>query len=225
MHLKSCGLSLFALTAASFTFTACTDSNPSTPFANTPVAGPTESSSSSDGIPTSSEKLSSSEIFASSSSSAQSPIIQAGFQTWRGTDKAQQIITGYDAGTGTSGYWYEVNDSAFNGASKVIWVAAASEQCEGICGTFVLDRANMTYNPFAAVAFDLAGKNAQGELVAIDATDMGGICITYSSDFAPTLELSLGEAQNAIYEYALPIKSLRKTATPETFNIKWSEFL
>ena len=225
MHLKSCGLSLFALAAASFTFTACTDSNPSTPFANTPVAGPTESSSSSDGIPTSSENLSSSEIFASSSSSAQSPIIQAGFQTWRGTDKAQQITTGYDAGTGTSGYWYEVNDSAFNGASKVVWGAAASEQCEGICGTFVLDRANMTYNPFAAVAFDLAGKNAQGELVAIDATDMGGICITYSSDFAPTLELSLGEAQNAIYEYALPIKNLRKTATPETFNIKWSEFL
>ena len=224
MHLKSCGLSLFALAAASFTFTACSDSNPSTPFANAPVAGPTESSSSSDGIPTSSENLSSSEIFASSSSSAQTPIAQTGFETWHGTDKAQRINTGYDAGTGTSGYWYEVNDNSDGGLSKVIWGDATADQREGICGTIVLDRGTMTYSPFVAVAFDLAGKNAQGELVAVDATDMGGICITYTSDYAPLLELGLDEKQDSLFAITTPNVSLPKTNTPNSFNFKWSDF-
>ena len=196
---------LFAI-AASVTLVACGDSET--------VAPP---------IPFSSSALSSSEISQSSSSSAQSTA-QAGFQTWRGINKAQQIITGYDAGTGTSGYWYEVNDNSEGGLSKVVWGAADSEQCEGICGTFILDRANMSYNPFAAVAFDIAGKNAQGELAAVDATDMGGICIAYSSDFAPTLELVLDVKQDTTFATALPNVSLQKTSTPKVFNFKWSDF-
>ena len=224
MRLRSCGFSLTAIAAASLAFTACSDSNPSTPFANTPVAG-TETSSSSDGaVSSSNEALSSSEISASSSSSVQAPIAQAGFQTWRGTDKAQRINTGYDAGTGTSGYWYEVNDNSEGGLSKVVWGDATTDQCEGICGTIVLDRGTMTYSPFVAVAFDLAGKNAQGELVAVDATDMGGICITYTSDFAPLLELGLDEKQDSLFAITTPNVSLPKTNTPNSFNFKWSDF-
>ena len=81
----------------------------------------------------------------------------------------------------------------------------------------------MDYDPFYRLVFDLAGKNAQGELVAVDATDMGGVCITYTSDLAPSLELSLGTL-DSIYDYAIPEKSLPKTATPKTVNVKWSEF-
>ena len=225
MRLRSCGFSLTAIAAASFAFTACSDSNPSTPFTNTPAAGPAESSSSSDAMVSSSnEALSSSEISQSSSSSAQDPIAQVGFQTWHGTDKAQRINTGYDAGTGTSGYWYEVNDNSDGGLSKVVWGDATTDQCEGICGTIVLDRGTMTYSPFVAVAFDLAGKNAQGELVAVDATDMGGICITYTSDFAPLLELGLDEKQDSLFAITTPNVSLPKTDTPNAFNFKWSDF-
>ena len=116
MRLKRGVFSLPAIIVASFAFTACSDSNPSSPIANNSA----ETSSSSESSPTSSsELLSGSEISASSSSSAQSTT-QAGFQTWRGTDKAQQIITGYDAGAGTSGYWYEVNDNSEGGQSKII---------------------------------------------------------------------------------------------------------
>ena len=68
-----------------------------------------------------SDYLSSSEI-SSSSSSVQSSTTQAKFQTWHGTDKAQQIKTGYDAGSGTSGYWYEVNDNSEGGLSKITWL-------------------------------------------------------------------------------------------------------
>ena len=195
MRLKRGVFSLPAIIVASFAFTACSDSNPSSPIANNSA----ETSSSSESSPTSSsELLSGSEISASSSSSAQSTT-QTGFQTWHGTDKAQRINTGYDAGTGTSGYWYEVNDNSDGGLSKVVWGDATTDQCEGICGTIVLDRGTMSYSPFVAVAFDLAGKNAQGERVAIDATDMGGICITYTSDYAPLLELGLDEKQDSLF--------------------------
>lgn len=170
-----------------------------------------------------SDYLSSSEI-SSSSSSVQSSTTQAKFQTWHGTDKAQQIKTGYDAGSGTSGYWYEVNDNSEGGLSKITWGNATTEQCKGICGTIVLDKGSMTYHPFAAVAFDLAGKDAQGERIAVDATDMGGICITYTSDYSPTLELVLDDKQDSLFAIATPNVSLPKTKTPNAFNIKWSDF-
>ena len=220
MRLKRGVFSLPAIIVASFAFTACSDSNPSSPIANNSA----ETSSSSESSPTSSsELLSGSEISASSSSSAQSTT-QTGFQTWHGTDKAQRINTGYDAGTGTSGYWYEVNDNSDGGLSKVVWGDATTDQCEGICGTIVLDRGTMSYSPFVAVAFDLAGKNAQGERVAIDATDMGGICITYTSDYAPLLELGLDEKQDSLFAITTPNVSLPKTDTPYAFNFKWSDF-
>ena len=170
-----------------------------------------------------SDYLSSSEI-SSSSSSVQSSTTQAKFQTWHGTDKAQQIKTGYDAGSGTSGYWYEVNDNSEGGLSKITWGNATTEQCRGICGTIVLDKGTLTYNPFVAVAFDLAGKDAQGERVAIDATDMGGICITYTSDYSPTLELVLDDKQDSLFAITTPNVSLPKTKTPNAFNFKWSDF-
>ena len=220
MRLKRGVFSLPAIIVASFAFTACSDSNPSSPIANNSA----ETSSSSESSPTSSsELLSSSDISASSSSSAQSAT-QTGFQTWHGTDKAQRINTGYDAGTGTSGYWYEVNDNSDGGLSKVVWGDATTDQCEGICGAIVLDRGTMSYSPFVAVAFDLAGKNAQGERVAIDATDMGGICITYTSDYAPLLELGLDEKQDSLFAITTPNVSLPKTDTPYAFNFKWSDF-
>ena len=227
MQLKSCGYSLSAIVASSFMLFACSDSNPNTPFAST-----AEASSSSESLPisssdflssSSSDFLSSSEI-SSSSSSAQSSATQAKFQTWHGTDKAQQIKTGYDAGTGTSGYWYEVNDNSEGGLSKVVWGDATTDQCEGICGTIVLDRGTMTYNPFVAVAFDLAGKDAQGERIAVDATDMGGICITYTSDNPPMLELVLDDKQDSLFAIATPNVSLSKTTTANAFNFKWSDF-
>jgi len=227
MQLKSCGYSLSAIVASSFMLFACSDSNPNTPFAST-----AEASSSSESLPisssdflssSSSDFLSSSEI-SSSSSSAQSSATQAKFQTWHGTDKAQQIKTGYDAGTGTSGYWYEVNDNSEGGLSKITWGNATTEQCKGICGTIVLDRGTMTYNPFVAVAFDLAGKDAQGERIAVDATDMGGICITYTSDNPPMLELVLDDKQDSLFAIATPNVSLSKTTTANAFNFKWSDF-
>ena len=219
MPLKSCGYSLSAIVASSFMLFACSDSNPNTPFAST-----AEASSSSESLPiSSSDFLSSSEI-SSSSSSAQSSATQAKFQTWHGTDKAQRIKTGYDAGTGTSGYWYEVNDNSEGGLSKITWGNATTEQCKGICGTIVLDKGTMTYNPFVAVAFDLAGKDAQGEHIAVDATDMGGICITYTSDYPPMLELVLDDKQDSLFAIATPNVSLSKTTTANAFNFKWSDF-
>ena len=181
MQLRNCGFSLSAIVATSFMFSACSESNPNTPFAST-----AETNSSSESLPiSSSDFLSSSEIPSSSSSSVQSPAAQAKFQTWHGTDKAKQIKTGYDAGAGTSGYWYEVNDNSEGGQSKI---------------------------------------NAQGERIAVDATDMGGICITYTSDNPPMLELVLDDKQDSLFAIATPNVSLSKTTTANAFNFKWSDF-
>ena len=53
---------------------------------------------------------------------------------------------------------------------------------------------------------------------------MGGVCITYSSEIAPVLEMSLGDEMDATIEYALPVAALPKSVAGTTKFLKWSDF-
>ena len=98
------------------------------------------------------------------------------------------------------------------------------EECNGLCGTAVLDKGELTYNPYVGVGFNLAGEGVNGEADIVDASAMGGVCITYTSEAAPVLEMGLGESMDAKIGYAQPTVALPKSTTGTTKFIPWSSF-
>ena len=126
-------------------------------------------------------------------------------------------------------------DGADGGKSSIVWpvdfsdgvdsMAAVKEYCHGICGTAVLDKGSMTYNPFVSVGFTLA-RDSSGNPVPVDVSDWGGICIVYTSEAAPSLELDLGDSVNTkVLNYAVPAVFLSKaTASAVRKCFPWSSF-
>ena len=165
------------------------------------------------------------------------------FDTWYGDQMEYQVVTGYDAGGEKSGYWYFYDDNKPDGdgkagASKFTWPAelgnATSETaldqvidfCGGVCGDVVLDQGTLGYDPFVGVGINIAGsEDADSEdMVATDATDMGGVCITYTLDFPGFLELGLGDAEDARIEFNNPFVKLPKSTSANTLEFAWDEF-
>lgn len=158
------------------------------------------------------------------------------FETWLGNNNIYQIQTGYDNGSETSGYWFSYGDDVDGGASVIVWPVPPGndysdnamdpiiDACGGLCGTAVLSKGTITYNPYVGVGFALAGESTNGELEQVDAAGMGGVCITYNSEVSPTLEMSLGEEMDAAIGYAFPAVSLPKSTVGTTKFIKWADF-
>ena len=164
--------------------------------------------------------------------------IAMAFEPWIGssTPTPYYVNTGLDNGTNTAGYWFVKDDEGDGGKSKVVWPVATGDEaplspiidfCKGVCGTAKLNKGTLTYNPFVTVGFNVAGKNENGELVSGKASEWGGICITYRSDAAPSLELSMGDADDATIGYALPTKKLDKSINGKSYRtcIPWSDFV
>jgi len=156
------------------------------------------------------------------------------FESWLGGNGIARISTGYDAGFNNSGYWYTYNDNEDGGKSSIKWAAEPDEyggletvleKCgTGLCGTYKLDKGTLDYDPYVAVAFDLAGKDADGRTIPVDASGMGGIAITLSMTHAAILELSMGDEEDAKVDYALPAYDLGKASTGKSVYIPWSKF-
>lgn len=159
------------------------------------------------------------------------------FETWFGYTGEAQINTGYDNGTETSGYWFSYSDDADGGASTIRWPVTPGNdyspdamdpiiaECNGLCGTAILDAGSLTYHPFVGVGFALAGETIDGgELETVNASGMGGVCITYTSEVAPSLEMSLGEKNDADIGFAYPAAMLPKSSAGTTKFIPWSSF-
>ena len=161
------------------------------------------------------------------------------FEPWIGFDTPTPyyVNTGLDNGTNTAGYWFVATDEGDGGKSKVVWPVATGNElnddsldpiidfCKGVCGTADLDKGTLTYQPFLSVGFNVVGEGAEGYPVPGDASSWGGICITYRSDVAPSLELGLGSFDAQI-GYALPAKNLNKSKNGESYKkcIPWSDF-
>ena len=160
------------------------------------------------------------------------------FDTWIGNQSVYQIDTGLDNKTNTSGYWFSYADDSDGGKSEVQWPAPLGndysetaldqviDYCGGVCGTAVLDKGDLSYDPFVGIGFNVAGENKdnKNKTDPADASDWGGICITYTSDISPELELGLGDYDSKI-EYANPSASLPKAATKAVSKaVAWSGF-
>ena len=173
----------------------------------------------------------------STDSNVPSPVKSAHcFEPWHGNEMVYQILTGYDNGSETSGYWYSFGDDADGGMSTIVWPvpAPATESpdvldalidfCGGVCGTFELAKGSLTYDPYAGVGFNIAGVDENGYPTTVDASAMGGIIVTYSSSMGATLELGLGEEMDRSIGYDNPFVVLPKNTNGTVKEFKWSEF-
>ncbi|WP_088627137.1 hypothetical protein [Fibrobacter sp. UWB5] len=168
------------------------------------------------------------------SSSSESTGAAHCFEDWDGYAMDYQIATGYDNGSGTSGYWYSFGDDADGGMSTIVWPVPATESpdvldaiidfCGGVCGTFELAKGSLTYDPYAGVGFNIAGVDENGYPTTVDASAMGGISVTYSSSMGATLELGLGEEMDRSIGYDNPFVVLPKNTNGTVKEFKWSEF-
>ena len=198
---------------------------------SSPVVVKTSSSSRAVVVKSSSSVKRSSSSIAPRLSSSSVRIVSTAFPTWLGADGVSRVNTLLDNGYGNSGYWYSYADDSDGGASRVDWpasvytsldsLAAIVEHCSGICGTAILDKGKLTYQPFVGIGFNIVGGKPEPE--AGDATAWGGLCISYISAAAPTLELGLGDL-DAMIGYANPAAALTKSTTGTSKHLAWTDF-
>ena len=185
---------------------------------------------------------------------AASAIFAGSFETWDAAKIFEeflpefQIHTGLGNGLETEGYWYSYNDNNNSGLSKISWPApidpiydkqpleAVIDGCKGFCGTAFLDKGSYEHNPYVGVGFNVVGEtSATNPAPAIgDASDWGGLCVTYMSDTDIALELGLGETVDSTINYANPTVTLPAAKTPDILSpngtngnkvvISWSDF-
>ena len=168
-----------------------------------------------------------------------SAIYAGPFITWNGADDdaPDQIQTGLDNGTGTSGFWFTYTDHVDGGASIVHWdiditpeppftLEPIIYECKGICGTARLSKETLAYNPFVGLGFNVAGEISEKDwsLATGDASTWGGLCVTYTSDTDIALELGLGEKIDSTMNYANPAVTLPASQTDKRVVVSWSDF-
>lgn len=155
---------------------------------------------------------------------------------WRGDEGIYQVQTEMDAGTETSGYWFEYRDDADGGLSHIEWPVQKGNEysedaldpiidyCQGVCGTYELNKGLLTYNPFVGVGFTVAGEDEAGTIVAADIRSWDGLCVTYTSEMSVRLEMVLSEAREAEIGYDHPIAYLPKATSATQKCFEWSQF-
>ena len=143
------------------------------------------------------------------------------------------------------GHWSLESDSGNGGSSFVVWPAdlvdpkderTIIDSCKGICGTAVLGD-YWGDDPFVGVRFTLA-KDDAGNPVSVNVSEWGGICMTYTSDIAPVLQLVIAdslalldsldflEEENVDHIFAYPYVSMprSKGGKPVTECREWTDF-
>ena len=137
------------------------------------------------------------------------------------------------------GHWFwetRKTDENDGGRSSITWpvplgsgedsLSTVIESCHGICGVANLDLGTMTYNPYVSVGFVIA-RDSAGNPTPVDVSDWGGVCITYTSEAAPSLVLDLGDSLSEIFGdgAGFPAVALSKAAVYEKSRCySWSEF-
>ena len=175
------------------------------------------------------------------------------FETWNGADDEYiepQIHTGLGNETETNGLWFDYTDADNGGISKYRcpfeidppFIYCDTEglltECEGFCGTAILDKGTMTSNPYIGFGFNIVGETSSTDytLLAGDASTWGGLCVTYTSDADLQLELGLGPMVDSTISYANPAVTLPAAKAPNILRatenknhgnkvvVSWSDF-
>ena len=159
-----------------------------------------------------------------------------GFETWLGVAQHSSVDTQLGNATETEGRWYVMSDSIADGKSSIIWPAELGneysptdvtpilERCDGLCGTAMLEK-GFEY-PYMTVAFNVVGQTSDTDTTSApgDASDWGGLCITYRSTARTALQLGLGDKVDYDMEYGNPYVTLPVTNKDTSLQFKWSDF-
>jgi hypothetical protein len=174
------------------------------------------------------------------------------FETWNGADEnvTERIQTGLGNQTETNGLWFDYTDAENGGRSKYKCPFEIDPpfnycdtdgllmECEGFCGTAILDKGTMTSNPYIGFGFNIVGETSSTDytLLAGDASTWGGLCVTYTSDADLQLELGLGPTVDSTISYANPAVTLPAAKAPNILRatenknhgnkvvVSWSDF-
>lgn len=126
-----------------------------------------------------------------------------------------RVNTGFDNGSGTSGKWYYMTDSAYGGNSHIEWdngyvvkdwndpnaLDSVFGEYGYLIGTVHYEQKDTSVIPFVYLGFWLAGEDGKGGHDAVDITDKKGICVVHSySDVSAFLELDLGDSLKAVLD-------------------------
>lgn len=158
-----------------------------------------------------------------------------GVFSWTGVDDGEQIITGLDNGTETSGWWYTYTDNYDDGASyiklayeqsdfQIVWEPII-ELYGGVSAKFELKKNKSLNKPFVGLGFNVAGEDNETHMpVAGDASAWGGLCVAYASTHDISLELGFGEAKDQEIGYDNPSAKLPKSEEGAVKCIPWNSF-
>ena len=167
------------------------------------------------------------------------------FITWNGADEDPIVKTGLGNETETQGRWYTYED---NLGSKTIcpddgidppYIYCADvilPTCKGFCSIAELDNGSQTDLPYVGFGFNVVGETSFTDITpaAANASDWGGLCVTYTSDADLQLELGLGPVVDSTINYANPTVTLPAAKAKDILSpngkdgnkvvISWSDF-
>ena len=152
---------------------------------------------------------------------------------WYGSEGVAQVKTNLAEGSGVDqGVWMVATDEEDGGLSKVVWDDETINTSPddilvktygGISGTAELIKGTSFLDPHVSVSFFVAGVEDSNPVLA-DASDWGGIAISYSCDVDARLELSFGQSVDASLTNDQPSFILPAAADGNYVRIPWSSF-
>lgn len=152
-------------------------------------------------------------------------------------NESYRVNTGINAGLDNGGQWWAKTDviEPSPGASKLNWTPALGtdssfnsviDHCNGLCGTYNLDKGNLDFAPWVEVGFSIAGKSQTStDNLPADLTDWRGICITYTSDMSASLEMLPDGEMERFLRSDVPFVSLPKQSNAIEKCFEWSKFI
>ena len=135
-----------------------------------------------------------------------------------------------------AGKWFLDIDSLDGGKSTIQWMVPVGDErnpssllpvmevCDGLCGTFELNKGALTYDPFVQVGFYVAGFDSNGVALSADVSNWTGICLMYRADIGASLVLDVGDSLNQVLKYDLPFMTLPKSLSGSSKCFEWSKF-
>ena len=152
-----------------------------------------------------------------------------------------KVNTGFDNGSGTSGKWFYVTDSADGGKSHIEWnngyvvkdwndpnaLDTLLRNDGQLKGSAYFAKTSIR-TPFVNLGFWLAGEDGKGGHDAVDITDKEGICLDF--DYSRTtftevyLQLDMSDSLGATINFDLFSARLRSTNSTVLKCYVWEDF-
>ena len=160
---------------------------------------------------------------------------KCGFQDvddlWYGPEGCYRVETTFGDDTETSGYWYAIEDYSGAENSKLIWPVSIGNEyaedakdsiidyCGGICAKAIFKRES-----FAGVGFDIRGTLPNDSISTWDATEWGGLCVTYASESDIDIVMNKSSRNDFSDLYRFPKATLPKSIDVVTKCVDWNAF-